>query len=856
MIDSITRTFSELVELKYLLYNSLFLTLPLDAVEQTGLLLPLLEVACQDGLKSGKDPAVIIDDFFAAHKPHFKEADRAGFLFKIIQYVERQVVLVDALEDAAYSSINQLDSHNVLQRILDRVEVDDEEKLFSQILTRFGVRVTLTAHPTQFYTGPVLAIINDLSLAIDEGDSSTVRELLLQLGNTPFYRKDKPSPYDEAVLLSWYLGNIFYPVMGKLVDRLADRYRQEIRQNPRIVMVGFWPGGDRDGNPFVSVEITRRVAAKLRYSIASCYHRDIRELKRRLTFPHIYESLEEIEKLLHGELSETAPEYVLSEADLVTRLEKVEELLLENNQGLYVDRLRSFRRKVKLFGFYFASLDIRQDSRIVARTLEEVRKLYPQLSADEQNVDSEVGQLDELFGLAGTIDIESVEEPVLKDTLNSFDVIHKIQQANGEQGCHRYIISNCHGPVDVARAYALFRLCGWKDLPLTVDIVPLFESVRDLENAGDSMRRLYANFTYREHLRNRGNRQTVMLGFSDGTKDGGYLMANWAIFRAKEDLTAVSREAGVEVIFFDGRGGPTARGGGNAYLFYAALGKKIESNQIQMTVQGQTISSHYGIEQAAQHNLSLLLAAGLENNLYDRPERELEDSQRQLIQTLAQRSYDKYQAFKEHDLFLPYLEEMSTLKFYNLANIGSRPARRGNAQELRFEDLRAIPFVGAWAQLKQNVPGYYGLGSSLQEQEQAGNLKACQELYHESGFFRALIANAMQNLAKSNFELTRYMEKDSRFGQFWRLIYEEYQLTLEMVLKVSGQKYLLEDNPRARLSIELREQVVLPLLVLQQAALMRCHQLRRDGDEQSLELYEKMIVRSLYGNINASRNSA
>ena len=856
MPDSVSRTFTELVDLKYQLYNGLFLTLPLDAVEQTGLLLPLLEVACHDGLQQGKDPATIIEDFFQAHKPRFNDADKAGFLFKIIQYVERQVVLVDALEDAAYSKIHQLDSHDELQHILDRVEVDDKEHHFSQILTSFGVRVTLTAHPTQFYTGPVLAIINDLSRAIGEGDISTVRELLLQLGNTPFYRKDKPSPYDEAVLLSWYLGNIFYPVMGKLVDRLADSYRQEIRQNPRIMTVGFWPGGDRDGNPFVTDEITRRVASKLRYSIATCYHRDIRDLKRRLTFPGIYESLESIEKLLHGELSETNPKYELTEADLVARLERVEELLAENNQGLYIDRLRSFRRKVKLFGFHFASLDIRQHSQIISQSLDEICKLHPQIHDGGLYSDDEARQLDSLFGLTGAVDIEAVKEPLFKDTLKSFGVIHEIQQTNGEQGCHRYIISNCHGPVDMARAYALFQLCGWKDLPLTVDIVPLFESVRDLAEAGNSMRRLYANSVYREHLRRRGNRQTIMLGFSDGTKDGGYLMANWAIFRAKEDLTAVSREAGIEVVFFDGRGGPTARGGGNTYLFYAALGKRIESNQIQLTVQGQTISSHYGIEQAAQNNLGLLLAAGLENNLYDRPERELNDGQRELIQTLAQRSYEKYQAFKQHDLFLPYLEEVSTLKYYNLANIGSRPARRGNAQELRFEDLRAIPFVGAWAQLKQNVPGYFGLGSSLKEQEQEGNLAACQALYHESGFFRALIANAMQNLAKSNFELTRYMEKDTRFGQFWRLIYQEYQLTLEMVLKVSGQQYLLEDNPRARLSIELREKVVLPLLVLQQSALMRCNLLRQKGDEEELELYEKMIVRSLYGNINASRNSA
>jgi len=347
-----------------------------------------------------------------------------------------------------------------------------------------------------------------------------------------------------------------------------------------------------------------------------------------------------------------------------------------------------------------------------------------------------------------------------------------------------------------------------------------------------------------------------MLGFSDGTKDGGYLMANWAIYRAKEELTRVSREAGIEVAFFDGRGGPPARGGGNTYLFYAALGKEIESNHIQMTVQGQTVSSHYGTEQAAQHNLSQLLAAGLENNLYDRAERELNGEQRRLIEALAEESFHTYEAFKHHKLFLPYLEQMSTLKYYNRANIGSRPARRGNSEELHFEDLRAIPFVGAWAQLKQNVPGYYGLGSALKSIEKAGRLNDCVALYKDSGFFRALISNSMQNLAKSNFELTRYMANDEKFGGFWNMVYNEYKLTLDMVLKISSQQMLLEDSPRSRLSIELRERIVLPLLIIQQAALMNCHRLKKDGKEDKMELYEKMIVRSLYGNINASRNSA
>lgn len=857
MADSLSRTFEELIGLNFQLYNGLFLTLPLDAVEQTGLLLPLLEVACENGLKQKKDPTTIIREFFETHKPELNESEQAGFLFKVIQYVERQVVLVDALEDAAYGKMHQVDKLNVLQRLLDRVSGENLKEKLSAIISKFGIRVILTAHPTQFYPGPVLAIINDLTKAISRGDIGDVRELLQQLGNTPFSRKDKPSPYDEAVLLSWYLGNIFYPVMGKIVDRLSQEFGDEIGKNPKLMTVGFWPGGDRDGNPYVTVDITKKVAAKLRYSIAACYHREIRELKRRLTFSGIYPRLETIERALHQELSESNPRYSLTTDALVDQLDKIEKILLKRHQGLYVEKVRSFRNKVNLFGFHFASLDIRQDSRVINRAFDALAEQNESLSAIANEKDDIASQLNTLLSVNTSVNIESTSEPVLQDTLNSFALMQQIQTVNDELSCHRYIISNCHGPVDIARAYAMFRLCGWKGEALTVDIVPLFESVNDLRQAGEYMRSIYSNPLYRQHLAGRGNKQTIMLGFSDGTKDGGYLMANWAIYHAKEELTAVSRAAGIEVIFFDGRGGPTARGGGNTYLFYAALGKNIESNQIQMTVQGQTVSSHYGIKQAAQHNLSLLLAAGLENNLYERQERELNSEQRSLIEKLAATSYETYQAFKQHELFLPYLEEMSTLKYYNMANIGSRPARRGNTEELRFEDLRAIPFVGAWGQLKQNVPGYYGLGSALKQQENAGCLDQCVALYNDSGFFRALISNSMQNLAKSNFNLTRYMEKDNKYGKFWRLIFDEYKLTCEMILKISGQKVLLEDNPRARLSIELREKIVLPLLIIQQAALIKCHGLRNEkGQEEILDLYEKMIVRSLYGNINASRNSA
>lgn len=520
MSDSLSNKFEELIGLNYQLYNGLFLTLPLDAVEKTGLLLPLLDAACQQGLNDGKNPDVIVEEFFELHKPHFTATDKNNFLFKVIQYVERQVVLVDALEDAAYRKMHQVDKLKILQTVVENVESDNLNQEFSEILKKFGIRVTLTAHPTQFYPGPVLAIINDLTRAIARNDNSEVRNLLQQLGNTPFSRKTKPSPYDEAVLLSWYLGNVFYPVMGQIVDTFAGRYERAVLENQKLMTIGFWPGGDRDGNPFVNVDTTRRVAAKLRYSIANCYHRDIRELKRRLTFAGIYGILNDIEKQLHGEMSERNPVYTLDAETFIAKLDEIETILLEQNQGLFIDKLRSFRRKVTLFGFYFASLDIRQDSRVISRALDAVSEENPSFFTGLNNL-SETEQVNKLLNISGSVGLPSIDDEVLLDTVGSFSLIDEIQTLNGEQGCHRYIISNCHGPIDIARVYALFQLCGWQDKSLNVDIVPLFESINDLDSAGEYMRSIYANPNYKQHLVNRGNKQTIMLGFFRWNKRWG-----------------------------------------------------------------------------------------------------------------------------------------------------------------------------------------------------------------------------------------------------------------------------------------------------------------------------------------------
>ena len=217
---------------------------------------------------------------------------------------------------------------------------------------------------------------------------------------------------------------------------------------------------------------------------------------------------------------------------------------------------------------------------------------------------------------------------------------------------------------------------------------------------------------------------------------------------------------------------------------------------------------------------------------------------------LAETSYQAYQDFKSHPKFLPYLEHMSTLKFYAKTNIGSRPTKRGKSKSLDFSALRAIPFVGSWSQLKQNVPGFYGVGLALEKFEESGRFDQVLDLYQNNAFFRTLVYNSMMSLTKSFFKLTAYMQNDPEYGAFWDQIYAEYHRSKKYLLKLTGQSELMENEPAGKASIMMREKIVLPLLTIQQYALGKLHQKGSD------EILEKMVTRSLFGNINASRNSA
>jgi len=397
---------------------------------------------------------------------------------------------------------------------------------------------------------------------------------------------------------------------------------------------------------------------------------------------------------------------------------------------------------------------------------------------------------------------------------------------------------------------SLLRWCGWGKDDVPVDIIPLFESMEGMRNAGSIMRALFDIPQYRAHIAQRRNQQTIMLGFSDGTKDGGYLQANWSIYTTKERLSAVCEDYGIQAIFFDGRGGPPARGGGKTHRFYASHGKNIANHAIQLTIQGQTITSVYGSKAHFKHNCEQLLTAGLSTRLFEK-ENTISKDDRQMIAKLAQLSLAKYTALKNHPMFVPYLENKSTLKFYGKTNIGSRPSRRGDKENLDFDDLRAIPFVGAWSQLKQNVPGYYGIGTALQALVAEGKTDQLKHLFDGVPFFKALILNSMMALSKCAFELTAYIAEDHAYREFWHMLFDEYRLSKEMVLLISGYLALMEEEVVSQKSIAIRERIVLPLLVIQQYALQKI-----EMGAMHKPTYAKMVERSLYGNINASRNSA
>ncbi len=845
--DQKIEKFRQIVENKFQIYNSLFMSLPYDKMTNIGMLLPFLAEESREGYQQGKSPEEIVEEFFQKHTELETEDQKLELLFKIIQYIERQVVLFDSIEDAAFQQLHSESDSGTVMNMYDRANQDHHLTAIRKKMDDFAIKIVFTAHPTQFYPNAVQRIIHDLRDAIINDSVTQIDTLLQQLGKTPFVNKERPTPLDEALSIIYYLRYVYYQSIGELYRKIKQVYgTSNFTPNPDIIQLGFWPGGDRDGNPFVTADITMKVAEELRISILKDYYGHLKIVRRRLSFRGVSDVLKAVSKRIYDSIFQENVR--ISAEEIIAELDKAEKILKEEHNGLFFDVLDDFRDRVKIFGTHFATLDIRQDSRIHQNVIDDIFSKIIDGNIDSRTNDEKI---DLLLESGIVLNPDDFEDDMTKETLKSVYNIKTIQENNGERGMHRYIISNSDEVKDVMNVYAMMKLCGYADEDIHIDIVPLFETMEGLDKSESVMKTLYDHPVYKKHLARRNNKQIIMLGFSDGTKDGGYLKANWQIYTSKEKLTKISEENGMKVIFFDGRGGPPARGGGKTHDFYASQGKSIANNQIELTIQGQTITSVFGNKDQAKFNFEQLLTAGIENDVFKSTKKDLNDKERSLISELADISYKKYSDLKAHPMFVPYLQEMSTLEYYGRTNIGSRPSKRGAGSELKFEDLRAIPFVGSWAQLKQNVPGFFGFGFALKTLMDEGRFEEIKDLYKGSDFFKTLVLNSMMSMNKTYFPLTYYMRNNTKFGEFWNILFTEFSLSKEMMLELTGYKILMQEEPLNRKSVKIREKIVLPLLSIQQYALIKIQK-----GEDNRESYEKLVMRSLFGNINASRNSA
>jgi len=661
--------FKKSVTNKFNIYNSLFLSLPYKNVENVGILIPLLLDQCEKGLKAGKDPQEILEVFFSNFVDIQDERERLDFMFRIVQYVERQVVLYDSVEDSAFPKLQEYSSSLTIPDYFELVNRTKNWDKVSKKLSTFSARIVLTAHPTQFYTPAVLDIIAELRSLIDEDRIHDIDVTLQQLGLTSLINAKKPTPLDEAKNIIYILRNTYYDAVGELYQYVKSNIRDEKFENYNLMKLGFWPGGDRDGNPFVTADITKEVADELRLTLMKCYYNELKNLRKKLTFKSMQEDINALStKLYHAMFDSNAP---ISYEGIIEHLSAVRNQLIDNYHGLYLDELDRFIDKVHIFKTHFATLDIRQDHSKHTLVVESVLKKNGVIkeSLDELK-EKELVKL--LLEKDFKLKAEDFDDDIVKDTIVNIQNLKAIQEKNGEDGCNRYIISNSEDIFSVLFVFGLFRWCGWNEKDITFDIVPLFETMKGMDASEEVMQTLFDIPKYRQHLERRRDIHTIMLGFSDGTKDGGYLKANWSILKTKETLSKVCKKNGIAAIFFDGRGGPPARGGGKTHRFYAAQTKDVANHEIQLTIQGQTITSTYGTKEQFMHNSEQLLTAGLSNNLFGK-ELTISASQRKLIEELSELSFDKYDALKQHDKFIPYLENRSTLKYYTKANIGSRP---------------------------------------------------------------------------------------------------------------------------------------------------------------------------------------
>jgi phosphoenolpyruvate carboxylase len=776
------------------------------------------------------------------------------------------------------------------------------------------VSPVITAHPTETRRRTVFDTqhrITQLMRLRAHGQTETddggdiereLRRQVLTLWQTALIRLSRLQITDEIAVGLRYYQTAFFEVMPKVNAEVREALRSRwpdagLLPQP-ILRPGSWIGGDRDGNPNVTAHVVRLATGGAAYTALGHYAAELTALEQELSMSaRLVAVTDELAALaaqcdehpadepyrralrvIRARLTATAAEILDREpanlldlglpryeapGELLADLDTVDASLRANGSGLLADdRLARLREAVHVFGFHLSGLDMRQNSDVHEEVVAEllawagVHPDYGSLSEDER-VNILATELSTRRPLIG--DRDELSELARKE-LAIVGAAARAVAIYGSAAVPNYIISMCRSVSDLLEAAILLKESGLLDASgrepyCPVGIVPLFETIDDLRRGASIMEAALDLPIYRGIVRARGDSQEVMLGYSDSNKDGGYLTANWALYRAELDLVESARKTGIRLRLFHGRGGTVGRGGGPSYQAILAQPPGAVNGSLRLTEQGEVIAAKYAEPQMAQRNLETLLAATLESTLLDveglgdeaGPAYEILDE----LADRAQRAYTEL--VHETPGFVDYFLQSTPVSEIGSMNVGSRPTSRKPTSSI--SDLRAIPWVMAWSQSRVMLPGWYGTGSAVESwiADGDGRVEVLRDLYQRWPFFQTVLSNMAQVLAKTDLGLAaRYaelVEDEALRRRVFDKLSAEHQRSINAHKLITGQDNLLADNPALARSVFNRFPYLEPLNHLQVELLRRY----RSGDDD--ELVQRGILLTMNGLASALRNS-
>lgn len=774
---------------------------------------------------------------------------------------------------------------NSLALTVDRVlEAGLDEELVADIVARLELRPVFTAHPTEAARRTILTKLGIVAELLDErldprATDSVLRrvdrrvaELIDQIWQTDELRLERPEPIDEARSMAFYFDQLFTEVMPTVAEEVELELGRLAPAGPAPIRFGTWVGGDRDGNPTVTADVTLDVLAMqhdrgLRHLIGAV-ERVAEELSVSTRIEPITEelsrSLAEDRELLagvwdrFGRLNAGEPyrlkcAYIhqrlintrqrIAEgtrhvagvdyggpADLLADLDLVEESLRRHHGALIADGvLVRLRRNVATFGFHLATMDVREHA---GRHREALTEIYGRLGVDYAalTADERQGRLvAELDGVRPLTSATTSLGPAATATVASFAAIRTALDEYGEDVIESYVISMTAHPADVLEAVVLAREAGLVDLPqgiARVGFVPLIETIADLRNAESLLTGLLEIPAYRRLVALRGGVQEVMLGYSDSNKAGGIATSQWEIYKAQRVLRNVASNHGVSLRLFHGRGGTIGRGGGPTHEAIMAQPFGTVDAQIKITEQGEVVSDKYGLPGLASRNLQLALSSVLEASLLhrvSRQPREVLDRWTEAMEAFSQASHACYRRLVDDPSLVPYFLASTPVEELGEMNIGSRPSRRRQGGG-NLDDLRAIPWVFGWTQSRQIIPGWFGVGSGLVAAREAGYGPVFDDMMDQWLFLATFLSNVEMTLLKTDLDIaSRYVDLlvDPAHRHVFDTIRAEFDLTVSEVLRVTRQDELLSTNPLLRRTLGVRDVYLDPINYLQASLLAR-----------------------------------